>query len=519
MMLRPPASADMNGDGYVDKAELIEQVIAGVKNERKTRKSDPPASRFKSSSSSSRSSSNSQDMYDLDKDGKLSRAEPRSVAGMKCVRLTKEEGYGRLVQRNLELKKGETYHFSCRIAGHIRFGKHDHVPQLLRGAGLGRVGPKSYTEKDGWTKLECSLIVNGDETYDLALSVWNLSSIEIADVSLRPNKRDVELVRNGRFQAGLKHWEADGGEIELLANFKPTVREKLDGLLVTYRRFDGKTEELTAYEGEEIVLLVPQQPVVDSKKIRGLVQRLDLSWRYYAITTGRQPSTRTTQLTVDNKRMTIYKPALVVVKESCGAGCGLVGAAGIEIMPQIWTETYRNHVTGAETRGLFEYEMGRNFWMYHAQLHSDQAQKYHLATAFATVFGYKAGVAAGSTTKPGNNLVDWVQSFRDAFDKYVDDPDFSFLLNGDQPAEKVHGGLWLYFGDKYGEQFYPRFFNSVAKQPRAKSLNDAVGNYIVAASVAAGKNLEPWFREKLSFPDVTGLNHRVDDALRNQRQH
>lgn len=160
--------------------------------------------------------------------------------------------------------------------------------------------------------------------------------------------------------------------------------------------------------------------------------------------------------------------------------------------------------------------MGRNFWMFHDQLHAPDVPEYHLATAFATIFGFKAGVAAGSTTDKGTELVDWTNSFRTAFDDYLAAPDFSILTKGGQRAEKIHGGLWLYLGEKYGDEFYGRYFRELAMQPAAKTLNEATANHIHACSAAAGEDLSEWFRTSLKFP-VRGQTTRAEARKRQIR--
>ena len=51
--------------------------------------------------------------------------------GVPLIRLSKDQGYGRIVQRGVFLEAGTTYVFSCRVRGAFRAGLHDHIAELL----------------------------------------------------------------------------------------------------------------------------------------------------------------------------------------------------------------------------------------------------------------------------------------------------------------------------------------------------------------------------------------------------
>jgi hypothetical protein len=56
---------------------------------------------------------------------------------------------------------------------------------------------------------------------------------------------------------------------------------------------------------------------------------------------GREPFSFGQRITVDGQPYVTGLPTLAVVVETCGAGCGMVGAADIEIGQAIWEQTYR----------------------------------------------------------------------------------------------------------------------------------------------------------------------------------
>jgi hypothetical protein len=375
------------------------------------------------------------------------RIEPVSD-GVPLIRLSKDEGYGRIVQRGVFLEEGKTYVFSCRVRGAFRAGLHDHLAEVFAFGDEPVYSEPQYTTSGGWTTVRRAFTPTVTRQYDLGLATWATSVFEATDFELRESPGGANLLRNGDLAFGLQDWESDGGRIELVhvsaeADWMPAA-----GQLVAYQRFDGQTEMLRAYQGREVMLLVPDDAVfqADPAVVRKILHRLDESWDYFRRTTGQQPGTSGNPVSWGGQTHLIGLPTLAVVEESCGAGCGSVGSTGIEIGQAFWEKTYNNAVAGGETRGVFEYEMGRNFWFFGHLFESAEVPTYHLGTAFATIYGYQAGVAAGSTEQPGNELVDWVQTYRDGFTSYLAAPDWSLIRDGGITGERIHGGLWLSSG-------------------------------------------------------------------------
>ena len=417
-----------------------------------------------------------------------------------AVILSKTEGYARLECPSVKLSAGE-YQFSCLMTDDIRFGETDHIPGLW-GGDIVRTNISFKRQADGWYKYSCSMKVLKDGTYDFQLALWNYEEVVFADLSLKKVGDDQEILPNKDFSNGLAPWRTRGGKIAHLTSRMPEpAMPRLAGQRVVYTSFfKDRKETLYGFESDKLILLIPSVDAYPAKQVEQLLLKLQTSWKYFEDLTGSQPGLRTTTLEIDGQVYRNWKPTLAVVNETCGAGCGLVGGCGIEMLPAYWEQTWQKHLGGKETRGLFEYEMGRNFWLFHSQLHSPDAANYHLATAFASVFGFKAGVAAGSTDDPGNEAVDYVASYREEFSKYLLNPSFDTLLQGGVKAEKIHGGLWLYLGEKCGEEFYGRYFRALTKLPPAKNIEEAVDNHITACSEASGKDLAPWFHKKLKYP-------------------
>ena len=433
----------------------------------------------------------------------LSLVFPLAANGANSVpvlRLTKKSGYGRIVQEKIQLQAGRSYQFKCRIWGAYRSDHTDHVPEF-RGPKPVMVSRPKYLEQDGWTLCTSNVHPKESGSYSLVMATWNWNEFEVTQISLVDSSSGEDVVRNGTLNQGLSHWNSEGGRLtlsQITSLQRPRIT--LQGQTVSYTRFDGAKEELSAYRGKNILLLIPPISNTSPTEIRRIVGKLDKSWAYYRDLTGRGEPFSGNRISINGQNRITVLPTLAAVEATCGAGCGLVGYAGIEVGRGTWLETYRNHLQRKETRGVFEYEMGRNFWFYGHILQSPDTPRYHLATAFATIYGYLAGVTAGSTTQPGNELVDWVQEYRDAFNQYQKDPDFARIKNGGQKGEKIIGGLWLHLGEKHGPEFHQRFFRAANELPPAINLQAALSNFVIASSIAANTNLYDFFSVNLKYP-------------------
>lgn len=429
-----------------------------------------------------------------------------------AAKLTGDAGYIRLAQDSLEFEANTVYLATIKVKGQIRPGLSDHLIELWNAPQV-EYSDYWFSDEPGWTTINRLIKPNQTGEYGFRLSLWSTRLLIVQEVKISAiETAEVDLIRNGTFEFGLDYWYADGGELELIdADQNGSVFSP--GTEVAYIRFDSAQEVLRAFQGHSVVLLIPTNDIfpVDDQIVYDILDRLDKSWLFFERTTGFRPPSPGTRINGWN----ITKPTLAVVESTCGAGCGLIGANGIEIGRGIWEQTYNNFIGAQGTRGVFEYEMGRNFWAFGPQLHAPESPNYHLATAFATIMGYLAGVAAGSTAEAGDELVDWVQTFRDGYAAYADDPDFSILLAGGIDAERIHGGLWLELMESRTTFFFPRYFRALSSMETADNLLDAVANQIIAASVGVGENLIAFF-ESLDFPIRTGLSDAIDDALKSQ---
>lgn len=143
-----------------------------------------------------------------------------SAAPMARLSRIENEGYARLVQDHITLEEGKEYTFSVRMAGNVVLHHTDHIPYFNRqGANFEGFEYASRTSsfRDGWTTYEAVVKPPKTDSYELHVSLWNLPSIDVANISLRSSSSGDELIRNGGFTDALNGWRTNGGKLTLVS--------------------------------------------------------------------------------------------------------------------------------------------------------------------------------------------------------------------------------------------------------------------------------------------------------------
>ena len=263
--------------------------------------------------------------------------------------------------------------------------------------------------------------------------------------------------------------------------------------------------EMRVTAGTHIALLTPlaSDDRYDVATLEQITTRLDQGWEFYAQFTGKLPQTYPSYVTEDGLS------TIAVVPQTCGAGCGFLGATGIEF----WQEPYFSvdfHDL-VRDQNLFPhypfYELGRNFWFYGAQL---DALPGDIATVYAVTNRYLAmeakGIPGGGALS-GDGPLDFDQ-FRTAlmdetYANYFADPaqnwDNTVMVNA--PVANTHGWTWIkaemYVGgvmtrifEDFGEKVYGDFWRIIGESPSTDTAPDpamaASENLINAATLATG---------------------------------
>ncbi|MEN8774070.1 MAG: calcium-binding protein [Akkermansiaceae bacterium] len=256
------------------------------------------------------------------------------------------------------------------------------------------------------------------------------------------------------------------------------------------------------WEGKEIAFLTITDGF-DPKVMTQFVGSLDQGWSTYLKFTGKAPRLN---------RQVNGKPVIAAIPDgnlSCGAGCGYVGATGIEAN-YFYSSTYKNLQKNPKTiPHLYFYEMGRNFFTF-GRKHSCYT------TGFAVFMRY---VCIDTL-----NVVDNDKRTRETINKAIEiysKGELNFLKTftnahglsekqnrlqtspTDQPvmyaSAMLH--LWKLLGDEWLSSYYKNIHTlpSFADNTREGARSQSLGWYL-AASVAAQKDLAEIFVKEWRFP-------------------
>lgn len=272
---------------------------------------------------------------------------------------------------------------------------------------------------------------------------------------------------------------------------------------VAYTTFQGETRWLYAYPGRRLVLLLPD-PYRDPAVVQRILSALDAAYDFYATATGATPK----PLKTWEGRAT-----LAVVDATCGAGCGYLGATGIELTRDTFEVLYQ----GVLTRNQFDqvpfYELGRNFWFYGDPLEYLTPHAQPVTTGYAVGMRFLAMEAAGVAGGPfrGVEFTGFRQEVESLVDRYRSDPSLNWantLAVNRAPANSLGLGATDLFAsfvlrlrrDYGGPEFVGRLWRAAGARPKALNTQAAVDNFVVASSVAAGRNLLGLFRNEWRWP-------------------
>ena len=264
----------------------------------------------------------------------------------------------------------------------------------------------------------------------------------------------------------------------------------------SYTSFYGVDLTLHVWEGNNISVLTSSGEL-DSGVMGRLVAKLDAAWGVYGNLTGNTPY-RWPPTTL-NGRATIAE-----VPTTCGAGCGYLGANGIELQTTYWNILYDS----LKDSNLYDqvpfYELGRNFWLYQSQLGQVDA----LVTGFAIANRFVSMERTGAAGAPFNGIP--FEQFKrlvnsDLLAAYQGNPALNWQ-NTIQSGQSVPGGgpyadapslagamLYQIYQD-HGYSAYRDFYLALNTLPAAPTSDQAAYNFLRAAYIGTGQNYAETFK-------------------------
>jgi hypothetical protein len=274
--------------------------------------------------------------------------------------------------------------------------------------------------------------------------------------------------------------------------------------ITEYTTFDGKKVKLTAWTGKHVAILTKSEGL-DPKLMGELCGTFDKIHAFYREATGREPA-----------KAKLHRGLLTMaeVDQTCGAACGYLGATGIELTPGCFTDLYSGYQNGGTIDQAPPYEFGRNFWFYSPQLaYKKPVSDRSVVTGYAVFMRMAALDAAGAKLGPFRDKSG--PEFRRIMESLVDLYEADTSLNWENtlkvdaapknPLGLNGTDLFASFclrltRDHGGLDFVKRLWKAAEALPAAKTTQDAVDNFVVAASKAAKKDLGELFAVKWRWP-------------------
>ena len=222
-------------------------------------------------------------------------------------------------------------------------------------------------------------------------------------------------------------------------------------------------------------------------------------YEFYTKATGREPA---------KNRTYEGRSTVAVVAKTCGAGCGYLGATGIELTPDTFKTLYNGVKDRHEWDQVICYEFGRNFWFYGAAIeYKDKGDvKRSVTTGYAVFMRFMAMEAAEMKGGPFRDRT--FDQFKSEVEKLVDTyekdpkliwsntlrtdaaPKNALDLNGTDLFASFLFRLRKTVNDK---EFVGRLCKELGKRPAAKTTQESLDNFVIAASAAARKDLSSLF--------------------------
>jgi len=306
-------------------------------------------------------------------------------------------------------------------------------------------------------------------------------------------------------------------ELNIQSRYEPVNNFASEASTVEYITFYDESVQRFAWVGQNVVFLTVRGDL-DPEVMGKLCSTFDKVYDFYRGATDREPSSAKTY----EGRTTIAE-----VENTCGACCGILGKTGIEMGPDYFRGLYDGVAQRNEYDQSLPYEFGRNFWFYSPQLaYQEGADSGSVITGYAVFMRFLALDAAGVKVGPfgGYSGDEFRGEVENLVDLYVSDPSLSWentLKIGKAPQNRMGlGGADLFASfclrlcrDFGGPSYAGRLWQEVGRRPEARSTEDAIDNFVLAASVAAGEDLTSVFADTWRWPVSDAAKQEAEELF------
>ncbi len=272
----------------------------------------------------------------------------------------------------------------------------------------------------------------------------------------------------------------------------------------SYDGINDPPQSLTPWPGRHTAFLT-RSATLNLDVMSRLVNVADGTYEFYEEATGRRPG------------LLLHYNGLATVAEvtnSCGAGCGYLGATGIELSGGLFNLYY----TGVRDQNQYDqtlfYEFGRNFYIYDGKIRYSEniadpiaapaGQSGWIGTGYAVHMRFAAMEALGVAGAPFGpwTFPQFRASVEAMVDVYQTNLSLSFtntlLVNTPPPGTQgsttdFYASFMLRLAKWYGRDFHVRAYREIGARPNAVTTQDAVDNWILGCCHGTRRNLTHLF--------------------------
>lgn len=286
----------------------------------------------------------------------------------------------------------------------------------------------------------------------------------------------------------------------------------IGGCPIEYISFQNNKELLYPWKGKNIIML-SQKNNLDTLIMSKWIKSLDRSYDYFKFVTGKDPKTFSNNY-IFNLR------TIAQVNSTCGAGCGYLGASGIEYLRSFFDVDYHRIKIGRGINHIPFYEFGRNFWFYDEKLEYKENSG-SIATGFAVFMRYKSMENQSEKfTFEAISIDSMKNETKSLYKNLINDTSYSWKKSVydkggfkgkfyNYGSSDIIASILFYLSDNYGDSIYlKKLFSIVDTLPNARNTQSAIDNFIYASSSAANSNLICFF-EAMKFPISDSLRIRL----------
>ncbi|RXK50819.1 T9SS type B sorting domain-containing protein [Aquirufa rosea] len=300
-----------------------------------------------------------------------------------------------------------------------------------------------------------------------------------------------------------------------------------------YFSFNARQIPVWSIKGRNVVLRIDKSYITndqlnDFSTLVKLIERTDAIYDFYKNTLGYEPAGGNPNF---GNRASVF-----FGKPSCGSGCGLVGAKGIEVsgFDNMFFNIKNN--TNVNRDVILAYEFGRNFFDFSSKVlfpynPNTNEKNGGMAEAFASLFTAYAfdTILSDNEQRVFNESLLNISWFKENFIGYINDLDanpynvwakwdrigYNDYNRGtgtntdDETAWKPVGLLEGIFSTFGKDKLFPKFFLELRKMPKVNTIEDALSNIAQATANCTQTNVLPFFKNVAKF----NLNAATESSI------